>query len=277
MKKLVSLVTILCVFALMFTFNASAEGVELVWSSIENNASGVAINADLELEFSADVDISKLSLENIALNGSFDCVENESLADGTIDGFVWDETTYTLTIDFKDFSYGKRYIVDLINVPFVGTEETYTGTIAFTTEIPSGSATSVEYLDASKEKKLTWYVWWADSSSYVAEEQANTVNGGAETRYNDAVTNWKEANAIVVEGRGPLKVSFSNAGDGVSLNDGNTYWSGVAALSDTEYTKVTIPFTYNPDTAPDSTYVWVSPKGGINPAYLRSIEFVNIP
>ncbi len=288
MKKFMSLATLLCVLAMSFGISVSAAAVELNWSSIENNAVNVGIDDDLALEFSEVVDMDKLDLANIAVNGSHDMVKDSVLNDGKVDGFTYEEVDETLVIDFKTFSYGTRYTVEFVDIPFVNSTETYNGKLTFTTELPSAKATVLESVDTSKDKAFTFHIWYHDynDSIYNADEKANVVMGGSGTVLNHTFTqNLQNATAFAVTARAsddtPGYGAISAYVCATENNDwptagANILMSGSINFSSKGYKTY---YYFFPNKIPDgvTSIKFATDPGTSNTAYIKNVSLVSIP
>lgn len=289
MKKFMSLATLLCVLAMSFGINVSAAGeIELVWSSIKKNDTKVAINKSLELDFDGKkVDVENMSLANVIVNGSHAMVIDSVINDGKVDGFSWDSIAQTLMIDFKDFDYGTRYTVELIDIPFVGTSETYSDVIRFTTDVPSGASEVIESVDTSGGSKFTWGQFWYDQSHvYNATEAANVVKGGAETLLNYAFTELDGANAFAItarasddtNGNGSINV-YVTSGDNSQWDGGasnSVLMSGSVSFSTKEYK--TYYYKFSEELGDDVTAIqFAANPGSSNQVYIKNVALVKMP
>lgn len=289
MKKFMSLATLLCVLAMSFGISVSAAAAELNWSSIENNAVNVGIDDNLVLEFSEVVDMDKMNLANIVVNGSRDMVKDSSLNDGKVDGFTYEEVDETLVIDFKTFEYGTRYTVEFVDIPFVNSTETYNGKLTFTTELPSTKATVLESVDTSKDKAFTFHIWWhgSNDSIYNADEKANVVMGGSGTVLNHTFTqNLQNATAFAVTARAsddtPGYGAISAYVCATENNDwptagANILMSGSINFSSKEYKTY---YYFFPNKIPDgvtSIKFATEPGSTSKTAYIKNVSLVSIP
>lgn len=283
MKKFMSLATLICILAMSFGISVLAENVELVYSSIENGAVNVGIDEDLELEFSETVDVDKMDLANIIVNGSRDMVKDSSLNDGKVDGFTYDEVAETLVIDFKTFSYGTRYTVEFVDIPFVDSADTYSGKLVFTTGVPSTTPQVLETIDLSAGLNIYWHTEWANSNTFDEEEKANRVGGGANSLCGTTFKNYNAANAIMIKAKGVANSGYGGMSvqllkPDISMSTSSNYDASILfnttlGFQSGEYDTYIVPITHG-DADPDEVRFWTAPANGAGQVLIKEVSLI---